>query len=181
MEWGRLPGILRIAGKMRMLADTPPEGAAFRAACAAWGWHYDPAGDPVAEQAYYMAFHLPAPARWLHVSLTEGVVRLAVLPLLFWENWDIEFHDSEARYRRARAAFDRKFARALRQAEKRLGPPLRLWTEGDEKLFRKAVWQGRTCLLALQQDDYDVQFGYDINFLIQPYQGTLSEKPELLV
>ena len=182
MEWDRLPGITRIARNLRTLADAPLEGAAFRAACTAFGWQPDES-DFSGKDDNYLAFLLPANGRYLHVTFTEGgAVNLAVLPLLYWEDWDPEFCDSEAQYRRARAAFDRKYERALGQAERVLGPPQRAWVEeDDEDRFRKAVWQGATCLLALQQDDYDVQYGFDINFLLQPHAGPLPERPELRV
>ena len=180
MEMDRLPGITRIARNVRALADAPLEGTAYRAACSSFGWQPEEPGYPGEEQTY-AAFRLPANDRYFHVTLTDGVVKLAVLPLLFWEDCDPEFCDSEAQYRRGRAAFDRKYDRALEQAEKVLGPPLRVWTDPGEDRFRKSAWQGETCLLALQQDDYDVQYGYDINFLLQPHTGPLPERPELAV
>lgn len=176
MEQGRLPGLARIVRAVRTLADASLEGSEFRRICRGFGWQAEPPGYPGEEDAY-LAFHLPQVDRWLHITLVNGAVNCAVLPLLFWEDFDAEFYDSEALYRRARLSFDRRYEKALQQTKKILGPPLRTWVQDDEDQHRKAVWQGRHSLLMLQQDDYDVQYGFDINFLIQPHQGPL---PQLL-
>ena len=180
MEQSRLPGLTRISQRMRILADASLNGAEFTKLCKEFGWILEPEAYPQ-EYATYMAFHLSAIDRWFHVTLTDGNVNCAVLPLMFWEDFDSEFYDSEALYRRARINFDRKYEKALQQTEKVLGAPLQTWVQKDEDHHQKAVWRGQNSILALQQDDYDTQFGFDINFLIQPHQGSLPQILKLLV
>ena len=49
-----------------------------------------------------------------------------------------------------------------------LGPPRREGIASSDA-YRYAFWRGRTGLLALQQSNYDCQFGEDVNCWIKPW------------
>jgi hypothetical protein len=177
-----LPGLTKIVRKIHVLADTPLQSADFLAACESVSWPLHPETYE-GERREFMQFKVRLSAvneLFLSVNLADDFITCALLPFFFWEDYDVEDYESEALYLKARRAFDRRFEQALAQAVKVLGPPQRRWIEGETQ-FQKAVWRIGNCLLALQQDDSDTQFGFDLNFLLQPCPEPLRERPNLVI
>jgi hypothetical protein len=160
----------------------------YRRTCESFGWKIRYKDVPQLWRSC-MEFDIPGTDLFFRATLTRGVVNCGILPILFWEGYDLHNYPEEAQYRRARGDYDRKYAHALEQVVQALGPPARRWVDldaywtGKADVYRqqKAVWQGKTCLLALQQDDHDIQLGFDINFLLQPSKGKLPKKLKLIV
>jgi hypothetical protein len=54
-----------------------------------------------------------------------------------------------------------------------LGPPVLEWRDSDKDAHRATIWEARSALLILQQADFDIQSGREINFWLLPC--TLTE------
>ena len=71
-----------------------------------------------------------------------------------------------------REQFDAVFAEERSRAVAIIGLPL---VEGrdPDSAHRWAVWQGATGLLVLQQSNYDLQVGTDVNYWVQRWRGEI--------
>lgn len=177
-----LPGLIKIVRKLQIVANTPLWSADFRAACQSVGWILEPETYE-SEWREWMQFIVPLSATnelVLAVNLEKEAITCALLRFFFWEDYEEDDYDSPALYRKARHTFDHRFEQALEQSIKVLGSPQRMWVE-KETQFHKAAWQFGNCLLALQQDDSDIQFGFDLNFLLQPCPSPLPQHPVLVI
>lgn len=95
-------------------------------------------------------------------------ISCGILPFCFWESDSPTVHqsgDSE------RADYDRLFNDVLFETSEKLGKPLLQGQDKDASAHQYAIWRGKHGLLILQQSAHDVQFGYDINFWVQPWKG----------
>lgn len=96
-------------------------------------------------------------------------VTCAVLPFIWWDTYSRSQHQSEESYLEERAKYDELYNEALAKAVEVIGQPFMSGEDNDEQAHKWSIWRGKTGILILQQSAYDPQFGFDINFWIQPW------------
>ncbi len=99
-------------------------------------------------------------------------ISCAILSFCWWESYSKNDHENIDFYERERKKYDELFAKEFLRAVKLIGQSLLENRDMDEPAHRYAIWKGTTLLLILQQSSYDPQFGYDINYWIQPWDGS---------
>jgi|AGTN01.2.fsa_nt_gi hypothetical protein len=113
-------------------------------------------------------------------ELLQTGISCGILPFCFWESYDQSAHQSTQKHKAnsnsdqstvERADYDRLFHDVLFETSEKLGKPLLQGHDKDANAHQYAIWRGRNGLLILQQSAHDVQFGYDINFWVQPWKG----------
>jgi hypothetical protein len=161
---GFVPPIARLFG----LANTPFDAASFKAACQAiapfdsrssddnlWSFPFDPCGEPR-----------------LLVAVSADLIEVdcAILSICWWWASLRMLHDSDDSFAAERSEFNRRYDETFAETAALLGPPLLSGSDAGNG-YRHAVWRGRTGLLAVQQSNYDCQFGDDINYWIRRWSG----------
>jgi hypothetical protein len=162
------PGFVPPIARFFELANTPFKVAVFKSACEAiapfdarssddnlWSFPFDPCGEPRLLVA-------------VGEDLTE--VDCAIRSICWWETSLRMLHDSDESFAGERSEFDHRFDQAFAATAALLGPPLLSGSDPDDG-YRHGVWRGRTGLLAVQQSNYDCQFGDDINYWITRWSG----------
>jgi hypothetical protein len=104
-------------------------------------------------------------------ELRQLAVSCAILSVCWWETFMQSQHESWESWAAEHAEFDRLFSDRLADAVALLGPPRVQGSDEGEYPHRYAVWRGETGLLVLQQSTYDLQFGLDVNYWVQPWSG----------
>lgn len=98
-------------------------------------------------------------------------VSSAITSICWWETYLKTEHEKLANWEAERAEFDRLFAESLAVSISVLGSPQLQGMNADRDQHRYAIWRGKTGLLILQQSAYDPQFGFDVNYWVQPWSG----------
>lgn len=155
-----LPAAQRPISALRKLTDIPFEAQPFKRACEELG-----AFDPAASDDHLWMFTV-APDWPLLVAIDDdGLVDCAIFSFCWFPvTHDVSAADAEQ--------FDAVFAEERARAVEALGRPLREGRD-DHSGHLWAVWQGSTGLLVLQQSEYDLQIGEDLNYWIKRWSGDL--------
>jgi hypothetical protein len=98
-------------------------------------------------------------------------VSCAILSICWWETFLKSDHANLESWQKERDEFDRCYSDSLASAIEVLGRPYIEGSDTDENRHSYALWRGKTGLLILQQSAYDPQFGYDVNYWVQPWSG----------
>jgi hypothetical protein len=152
-----------LVGQLHQLACLPFKLRDFRDAWSRFGWVYEPgSGDE-------FGFQVHVPAYWpLTVDPLGTDVIGARLVFCFWDDYDPQFHDDLDEYARQRSEYEALYERAWVVSQGLLGPPASEWVNQDRDAHKAAVWPGQTGLLILQQAAFDLQFGIEIDFWLEP-------------
>jgi hypothetical protein len=102
--------------------------------------------------------------------LQTGIV-CGILPFCFWQTYSQKDHPTKESLDAEKSDFDRLFADVLFETSEKLGKPLLQGQDQDANGHHYAIWRGKNGLLILQQSAHDIQFGYDMNFWVQPWKG----------
>lgn len=145
------------------------------AACAEEGWV--PTEPDEATATFVDAQDQPR----LFCTFAQGRLLSAYTPLCYLEEFDPEFHPSEASYREARAELDEVYDAQLARARALLGEPAREGRDTDATAYRHAIWTAPHALVILQQAAVDPQFGDEVDFWIQRWTGALPRTTSPLV
>jgi hypothetical protein len=172
MNRERLPAVAKLIPKLDRLANTPLGEQDFRQACDRFGWRLcDQVG--LDGSAGYLAFAVPTSNLLFCLNLDNGLVTSGWMILCFWEPYLPRDYSTKKQYRRARKAFDNRFARVLDITKLRLGKPIRQGVQRCKERFRYAVWRGETCLLKLWQGGcIELTLGLDLHFELMPWDRT---------
>lgn len=103
---------------------------------------------------------------WFHFDGAE--VKCGALPFCYWENYKSRHHTVAASYRKERSVFNALYDDALGKTRDVAGRPFRVGRDTDDLRFRYSVWRTEYGLLILQQCAFDIQFGVEINFWLEP-------------
>jgi hypothetical protein len=163
------PSAYEAAAVMWRMANLPFSAATFRAQCMLLGeldtddgflWQYRRADGPP-----------------LIVGANGDTVDVALLSSCWWATYDRHFdhRNDETSHKIELAAFDDAFHAAQDAAVAVAGPPLKQGRDRGRYQHRWALWQGRTGLFAVQQSDYDIQFGLDVNFWVTGWDSDTVE------
>jgi hypothetical protein len=107
----------------------------------------------------------------LFLNPAPAAIICAILAFCWWETFTKDAHKSYKAFRDEQEEFDRIFDDELERATKIIGAPVRQGADKKAPAHKHAIWQGKNALLILQQSANDVQFGYDVNYWIQPYKS----------
>lgn len=151
------------------LADAELTPSAFKEACEKFGkldeestdddlWQFD-LQDNCDAQLVVALYLNPAPK----------AIICAILAFCWWETYTKEEHKSAKTFLSEQSEFNRIFDSELERAIKIIGAPVKQGKDNKEPAHKYAIWRGKNALLILQQSANDIQFGYDINYWIQPY------------
>ena len=155
-----------IVRQLYALAGTPFTLAAFIPQWQAFGWIYTPASTDA------FGFRIPITDQLrLLVQPSGERIGCAALPFCYWERFDRADHVTIESYRTARHHYDMLYAQAVQTTAIVLGQPQYSGHDSDADAAHYAVWQSAYALLILQQCAFDVQFGNEINFWLEPYQA----------
>lgn len=160
-----LPAALRPIRSLRKLADMPFGGDLFKPACEEIGPF-----DAASSDDHLWMFTV-APEWPLVVALDEGgLVSCAILSFCWLPvTHDVTAEDSQQ--------FNAVYAEERARAIDVMGSPL--WEGREERFgYQWALWRGSTGLLVLQQSDYDLQVGEDVNYWIKRWSGEFPEPAE---
>ena len=94
-----------------------------------------------------------------------------ILPFCWWPDYDVEFATSRLRHAIEKRKFGAAFTKAADLTRKTIGPPFHTGRDADEDRHQYAVWKGNHAWLILQQAAYDVQYGLEINFWLEPMRN----------
>jgi hypothetical protein len=108
-------------------------------------------------------------------SETPGV-SCAVLSTCWWDTWNKDEHQPDS-FKTERAQYDSYFDEFYKTTLNALGTPMLRGRDTTCDANQYAIWRGRNALLILQQSAFDLQFGYDINYWIQPWRGADPAPP----
>jgi hypothetical protein len=117
------------------------------------------------EYGLYVDTHLDVP---LMLDPLGTDILCAALSFCYWEEYDSAFHQDASEYRRQRTEYDDAYASSLSLAAGVLGKPKSEWRDQDANGHMAATWQGKTGVLLLQQAAFDLQYGMEINFWLEP-------------
>ncbi len=101
----------------------------------------------------------------------ELTVCCAILSICWWETFLQSEHVSLQSWQKEHEEFDQIYIESLACAIEILGAPRIQGADTDANRHRYAIWRGKSGLLILQQSAYDPQFGYDVNYWVQPWSG----------
>jgi len=99
------------------------------------------------------------------------VVLCASMSICWWDSYSKTSHHNMESWACEREEYNRCYNDALEKSIGQLGSPVLQGTDTDENQHKYSIWRGETGLLVLQQSAYDPQFGYDVNYWIQPWSG----------
>ena len=123
------------------------------------------------EDLWYFKLNVPRPTLMVSVEVDytkergtrrQKRVRFAVLPFVGWE--DFRSDDKTG----VRQQFDDAFKSAIESASSQIGPPDDTTTYSSDN-FHRAVWNGSTGVMLVQQSNYDPQFGAEIHCWMQSH------------
>jgi hypothetical protein len=145
--------------------STPFRLRDFQAVWKRLGWSYTPTtGDEY-------GFRVSVDTDWPFIidPLGERIVA-AILPFFYWDDYDPAFRKDLAVLDQERSQFESEFDSVAKLAEGLLSAPLCRWQDADKSAHRAMVWAGKDGVLVLQQADFDLQFGRELNFWLAPIQ-----------
>jgi len=116
----------------------------------------------------------------INTEISKGIsvipkVSYAVMPFIWWESFMRSDHISENAYELEKNQYNQKYFDALKMAISKIGDPYLKGEDKDDIGFKYSIWRGENGILLLQQSSFDMQFGYDINYWIQPYTGRVIQ------
>lgn len=165
-EFWQAPVSMTLIRQLHTLAFTPFLFAAFRSQWQAFGWSYIP--DSSDAFGFYVTIN---DQLRLLVQPSGGRIGCATLPFCYWERYHPENHPTIESYRQARQGYDRIYEQVFQTTVAALDPPQYVGRDIDTDAHSYAVWRSEHALLLLQQCAFDVQFGVEINFWLEPHHG----------
>lgn len=147
--------------QLHELANTPFELRAFRNRWEAFGWAHLPASD----DKFGFSVRVPD-ALWITVDPHGNQVVSATLPFYYWEDFDPGFCKA-IDYQRGREAYQAEFEAAKELVQRVLSPPAMRWLDAGQDAHEALVWSGEHGLLILQQANFDLQYGMELNFWLE--------------
>ncbi len=153
-----------IIRNLYILAWTPFCLTAFSSRWQSFGWVYTPRADD--EFGFWV--EVDSKLR-LMVQLDGDRIDSAWLPFCYWEDYEPDYHPTLASYRAERRMYDTIYEQVFQQTQAILGEAHHVGQDKDDDAHRYSVWRSEHALLILQQAEFDVQFGFEINFWLEPY------------
>lgn len=105
----------------------------------------------------------------------------AILPFCWWETYERKDHKDDKSLRKEQLEYNRAFDEELKHAIQEIGQPAVKGADKKAPFHKHAIWRGKEGLFILQQSANDLQFGYDINYWIQPRITGDADKNILLI
>ncbi len=105
----------------------------------------------------------------------------AILPFCWWETYERKNHKDDKSLRKEQLEYNRAFDEELKHAIQEIGQPAVQGADKKAPFHKHAIWRGKEGLFILQQSANDLQFGYDINYWIQPRITGEADKNILLI
>jgi len=155
-----------IIANLLELCNTPFEMSKAVVAWQRFGWRYTPQQDD--EFGFQVEIGDDV---HLTVAPNGEDINCMVLPFCWWPNYDEEFATSRLLHGIEKRRFGAAFTKAADLTRKTIAPPFYTGRDADEDRHQYAVWAGNHAWLILQQAAFDVQFGIEINFWLEPIKG----------
>lgn len=166
----RVPDFVPPVTELFKLTEAEFAPASFKSACEKFSRFDEPSSDDD-----LWNFYLPDTVEtYLTVSVylqsqEPTAIICAIFPFCWWETYSRKDHKDDKSFHREQNEFNRIYEEELKHAIDEIGQPEHQGADSKEPRHKYAIWRGKNALLILQQSDHDVQFGYNINYWIQPW------------
>ncbi len=132
-----------------------------------WNFNLDEDGD----SRLAVSLHMKSSDTKSETGKTQfkpDTVICAILPFCWWETYSRKHHRDDKSLRKEQLEYNKAFDKELQHAIKEIGQPAIQGADKKAPFHKHAIWRGKEGLFILQQSANDLEFGYDINYWIQP-------------